>query len=69
MLQSKRGSPWIAVSPDAIVVGTVNSRNGLPQEVEEQILFVELKTQQKMTQFLGKRSSGTTWSISFLQLW
>ncbi len=43
MLQSKRGSPWIAVSLDAIVVGTVNSPNGLPQEEEEQILFVELK--------------------------
>jgi hypothetical protein len=44
MLQSKIGSPWISVSPDAILVGTVNSPNGLPQEEEEQILFVELKT-------------------------
>ena len=47
MLQSKRGSPWIAVSPDAKVAGTVNSPNGLPQEEEEKILFVELKTRQK----------------------
>ncbi len=44
MLQSKRGSPWIAMSPDAKEVGKVNSPNGLLQEEEEEILFVEMKS-------------------------
>jgi hypothetical protein len=39
------GSPWLAVSPDAIIVATVNSPDGMFQEEETpQIMFVEMKT-------------------------
>ena len=36
--------PWLAVSPDAIIVASVSSPDGLFQEDEEQIMFVEMKT-------------------------
>jgi hypothetical protein len=44
MLHSKRGAPWIAVSPDVIVVGNVCSPDGLLQEEEKQVIVVEMKT-------------------------
>lgn len=46
MLQSKRGGGWLAVSPDAIAVGTVSSPDGFFQEDEEVVFFVEMKTRQ-----------------------
>lgn len=38
------GSPWITVSPDAIIVGEVNSSDGLLQEETPQMMFVKMKT-------------------------
>jgi hypothetical protein len=40
MLQSRRGAPWITISPDSIVLGAANALGGLLQEEEEQIIFV-----------------------------
>ncbi len=50
MLQSTRedAGPWVAVSPDGIVIGHISSENGLFQEEERQIMFVEMKTRQSV---------------------
>ena len=47
MLQTTRGGPWLAVSPDAIALGNIESSDGRFQEDEEQVIFVEMKTRQK----------------------
>jgi hypothetical protein len=47
MLQSTRSRGWIAVSPDAILVGSISSPDGIFQEDDNQVMFAEFKTRQK----------------------
>jgi hypothetical protein len=49
MLQSKRGGGWLAVSPDAIAVGTISSPDGRFVEDDNIVMFVEIKTRQSPT--------------------
>ncbi len=46
MLQSKRGGGWLAVSPDAIVVGSISLPDGSFLEDGDVVLFIEVKTRQ-----------------------
>jgi hypothetical protein len=50
MLQSTRedAGPWVAVSPDGLVVGHISSDDGLFEEDESQIMFVEMKSRQSV---------------------
>ena len=47
LLQSRQSKGWIAVSPDAILVGSISSPDGTFQEDENQVMFAEFKTRQK----------------------
>ena len=49
MLQSKRGGGRLAVSPDAIAVGTISSPDGLFVEDDNVAMFMEIKTRQSPT--------------------
>jgi len=49
MLQSKHGGGWLAVSPDAIAVGTISSLDGCFVKDDNIIMFMEMKTRQSPT--------------------
>ena len=70
MLQSTRedAGPWVAVSPDGLVVGRISSDDGLFKEDKSQIMFVEMKSRQSVDTLhqKGIRKEGKTRSESVL---
>jgi hypothetical protein len=49
MLQTIRGGPWEALSPDVIVLETIESSDCKFQQDKKQIIFMEIKIRKKPT--------------------